>query len=82
MKPINRYRFMLTLKDVKQSSKMLDDKLKEADCEDAIVTIKDNRCTLFFNRVGESYNELLNSAIRDLESTALKVDTGAPESKG
>jgi len=75
------YRFTLILDGVSEISTELEDALFEAGCDDALLGGRDGVLFLDFDRVGDSLEEVLVAAIRDVESISagLSVDRIEPD---
>jgi hypothetical protein len=65
--------FTLVLEGVKDLTAAQTDALYEAECDDATIVVREGRVYLEFDREAPSLKDAILSAIRDVQSTGLKV---------
>jgi hypothetical protein len=75
------HQFTLVLKNVNESTPMLEDSLFEAGCDDVLINFRNNTVFLDFERGGESFEKVIIDAIKQVESASVKpvVVNVAPE---
>ena len=75
------YQFTLVLEGVDDTTPNLEDALFEAGCDDALINYKNGTVYLDFDRENEDLEQAIISAIKDVESTNLriKIVSVAPE---
>ena len=75
------HQFTLVLKNVNESTPMLEDSLFEAGCDDVLINFRNNTVFLDFEREGKSFEETIIEAIKQVESASVKpvVVSVAPE---
>ena len=67
------YHFSLVLSGVDRATKELEDAFYEAGCDDALICFYNGSVYLEFDRVAQSFEVALSSAIRDVESVRLQA---------
>lgn len=75
------HQFTLVLKNVNESTPMLEDSLFEIGCDDVLINFRNNTVFLDFEREGRSFEETIIEAIKQVESASVKpiVVSVAPE---
>src|SRR3990167_1415856 len=75
------HQFTLVLKNVNESTPMLEDSLFEAGCDDALINFRNNTVFIDFEREGKSLEQVVIETIKQVESASIKpiVVSVAPE---
>ena|SRR3990167_4971249 len=75
------HQFTLVLKNVNESTPMLEDSLFEVGCDDALINFRNNTVFIDFEREGQSLEEVVIKAIKQVESATVMpvVVSVAPE---
>lgn len=70
-KELSDYQFTLVLKGVDPQTPLLEDSLFEAGCDDALINFKNNTVYLEFDRVADTLEDAVITAIQDVESSSV-----------
>ncbi len=70
---MNTYKFTLELRGVDEHIPDLEDKLYEANCDDALINFRNGIVSLDFDREALNMEDAIASAIKDVESSSLNV---------
>ena len=72
------YEFTLTLTSVRELTREVFDAFYAAGCDDALIGMRDGVAFADFCREADSYQEALQSAMRDVETAGAKVECVEP----
>lgn len=69
----NSYQFTLILEGIDETTPGLEDSIFEAGCQDALINYKNGTVYLDFDREGESLENAIITAIKDIESANIRT---------
>ncbi|MHB1947597.1 MAG: helix-turn-helix transcriptional regulator [Gammaproteobacteria bacterium] len=74
MKSVKTFQFTLNLKNIDQSTPNLEDRLYDANCDDALIHFRNGAVYLDFDREAASLEEAIISAIKDVKSAFMDAE--------